>query len=230
MTELRHFDCAGRRVAYRLRTGGLPTLLFLPGYASDMEGAKALALDAFAGERGVSMLRLDYSGTGSSAGRFEDGTLALWLEEALAALDQLTDGPLIVVGSSMGGWIALHLALLRPERVQALVGIAAAPDFTNWGFADGDAAAAQGVARGFWESGQRLLLLDGEIAIDRPIRLLHGEVDRDVPLDVAFRLMRALRSSDVQLNVLKGGGHRLSEPHEIQAILRAVEALLEPEI
>src|SRR3954462_10548662 len=101
-----------------------------------MEGAKALALGAFAEERRRSMLRLDYSGTGSSGGRFDDGTLALWLEEALALVDQLTTGPLIVIGSSMGGWIVLHVALLRPERVEALVGIAAPPDFTEWGFSD----------------------------------------------------------------------------------------------
>ena len=128
----------------------------------------------------------------------------------------------------MGAWIALHLALLRPERLQALVGIAAAPDFTNWGFGDVETAERQGLARGFWQSGQELLLLDKEISVDCPVRLLHGESDADVPLDVAFRLMRALRSSDVQLNVLKGGGHRLSEPHEIDAILRTVAALLEP--
>ena len=228
MEGIEHLDVAGRAIAYRLRRANVPVILFLPGYASDMEGAKALALDAFAAERGLSMLRFDYSGTGSSAGRFEEGTLALWLEEALAILDQLTDGEVIVVGSSMGGWIALHLALLRPDRVRALVGIAAAPDFTNWGFADGDAAVANNIARGFWESGQQLLLLDHPIGVECPVRLLHGELDRDVPLDVAFRLMRALRSSDVQLNVLKGGGHRLSEPHEIRAILDTVIALLEP--
>jgi len=228
MEGIEHLDVAGRAIAYRLRRANVPAILFLPGYASDMEGAKALALDAFAAERGLSMLRFDYSGTGSSAGRFEDGTLALWLEEALAVLDQLTDGEVIVVGSSMGGWIALHLALLRPDRVRALVGIAAAPDFTNWGFADGDAAVANNIARGFWESGQQLLLLDHPIGVECPVRLLHGELDRDVLLDVAFRLMRALRSSDVQLNVLKGGGHRLSEPHEIRAILDTVIALLEP--
>jgi pimeloyl-ACP methyl ester carboxylesterase len=225
---LQHLDVGGRRIAHRLRAGGSPTLFFLPGYASDMEGAKALALDAFAETRGLGMLRFDYSGTGSSGGRFEDGTLALWLDEALAALDQLTEGPVILIGSSMGGWIALHLALLRRERVSALFGIAAAPDFTEWGFADGDTAQVQGLARGFWESGQGLLLLKKEIAIDCPVRLLHGEDDRDVPLEVAFRLMHALRSSDVQLNVLKGAGHRLSEPHEIRAILGTVEALLEP--
>ena len=228
MADLAYLDVAGRRIAYRLRAGPGPTLVFLPGYASDMEGAKALALDSFAEQRGVAMLRLDYSGTGSSGGRFEDGTLGLWLEEALAALDQLTDGPLIVVGSSMGGWIALHLALLRPGRVRALVGIAAAPDFTDWGFADGETAERQGLARGFWESGQQLLLLGKPLAIDCPVRLIHGERDEDVPLDVAFRTLRALRSADVQLTIIKGGGHRLSEPHEIDAILRTVSALLEP--
>ena len=226
--ELAHFDIGGRDIAYRLRPGRAPTLVFLPGYASDMEGNKALALDAYAERLGLGILRFDYSGTGSSGGRFEDGTLALWLEESLAALDELTEGPVILVGSSMGGWLALHLALLRPDRVQALIGIAAAADFTDWGFADGDTAERQGISRAFWESGQRLRLLAGDIAIDCPVRLVHGELDTDVPLDVAFRTLRALRSADVQLNVIKGGGHRLSELHEIDAILRTVAALLEP--
>jgi pimeloyl-ACP methyl ester carboxylesterase len=228
---MQYLDVSDRRIAYRLRPGAGPTMLFLPGYASDMEGTKALALDAFADRRGLAMLRLDYSGTGSSEGRFEEGTLAAWLEEALAAIDQLTNGPLIIVGSSMGGWIALHLALLRRERMSALVGIAAAADFTEWGFTAEQAAQLSDegrLTRRFWESGQRLLLLDRPIAIDCPVRLLHGESDEDVPLDVAFRTMRALRSGDVQLNVLKGGGHRLSEPHEIDAILRTVASLLEP--
>jgi pimeloyl-ACP methyl ester carboxylesterase len=208
-----------------------------------MEGTKALAVDAYGEEKGLGVLRLDYSGTGSSGGRFEDGTFALWLEEALAAIDRLK-GPLILVGSSMGGWIALHLALLRAERIRALVGIAAAPDFTQWGFSSEQKAVLERdgrieepnpygpepslFTRSFWESGQHLLLLEREIAIDCPVRLLHGDVDREVPLDVAFRLMRALRSSDVQLNVLKGGGHRLSQPHEINAILGTLGALLEP--
>lgn len=194
-----------------------------------MEGAKALALDGFAARRGFGMVRFDYSGTGSSGGRFEDGSLDLWVEEALAVVDQLTSGPLILVGSSMGGWIALHVALQRRGRVTALVGIAAAPDFTQWGFDSGDAAERLGLSRTFWESGQRHLLLDGGIALDCPVRLIHGERDTDVPLEVAFRLMRALHSADVQLQVIKGGGHRLSEPHEIDAILRTVAALTEPE-
>ena len=241
--SISHLDVEGRRIAYRHRKGRSPSLVFLPGYASDMEGAKALAIDAFGEERGFGVVRLDYSGTGSSSGRFEDGTLASWLEEALAAIDRLVEGQFVLVGSSMGGWIALHLALLRPERVRALVGIAAAPDFTQWGFSEQQKALLERdgrleeqspysaepsvFTREFFQSGQDLLLLEREIAIDCPVRLVHGDMDREVPLDVAFRLMRSLRSSDVQLNVLKGGGHRLSQPHEIDAILGTLEALLE---
>ena len=244
MAEIEYLDVSGRSIAYRLRPGNVPTLVFLPGYASDMEGTKAVALDGFAADRGVSMLRLDYSGTGSSGGCFEDGTLALWLEEAVAAIDRLIDGPLILVGSSMGGWIALHLALLRRERIRAVVGIAAAPDFTEWGFTDEQKAALARdgrleepnpygpdpsiFTRDFWQSGQHLRLLDEDIAITCPVRLIHGELDQEVPVDIAFRLMRQLRSSDVQLNVLKGGGHRLSDAHEIRAILGTIAALLEP--
>ena len=236
-------DVGGRSIAYRLRSGNVPTIVFFPGYASDMEGAKALALDGFAEQRGPSMLRFDYSGTGSSGGEFEEGTLSLWLEEALALIDELAKGPLILVGSSMGAWIALHVALLRPERVQALVGIAAAPDFTEWGFSEEQKQQLRTNGRieepnpygpepsifthVFWQSGQKLLLLEREIPVDCPVRLLHGEKDEEVPLEVAFRLMRQLRSSDVQLNVLKDGRHRLSEPHEIDAILRTVTGLLE---
>jgi len=228
--EVQYIEVAGRSIAYRNRRGAGPTLVFLPGYRSDMEGSKALALDAWATTRGLALVRFDYSGTGSSPGEFAHGTLDAWLEEALAVIDQLTDGPIVIIGSSMGGWIALHLALLRQDRVKALIGIAAASDFTKWGFADGDTAERQGLSRAFWESGQELLLLDHQIAIDCPVRLLHGELDRDVPLGVAFRTMQALRSADVQLVVLKGGGHRLSEPHEINAILRTVTDLLEPQI
>src|SRR3954453_17977950 len=176
--ELQHLSFNERSIAYRLRPGASPTLVFFPGYASDMEGAKALALDAFAQRRGFGMLRFDYSGTGSSSGAFEEGTLARWLEESLAVIDQLTGGPLLLVGSSMGAWLALHVALLRPERVQALVGIAAAPDFTEWGFTAERKAVLQRdgrleepnpygpepsvFTRDFWESGQKLRLLDGE--------------------------------------------------------------------
>jgi len=233
----------GPRLAYRRREGASPTLVFLPGYASDMDGTKALALDAFAERSGLAMLRFDYSGTGSSQGRFEDGTLGRWTDEAAMLLDRLTTGPVILAGSSMGGWIALHLAIRRPERVAALVGIAAAPDFTEWGYSDEQKAALADDGRlelpnpygpepqvttfRFWQSGQAMRLLDSDIAIDCPVRLVHGDRDEDVPLEVAFRLKDALRSADVQLLVVKGGGHRLSQPHEIGAILRTLEGLLE---
>lgn len=236
-------DIDGRRIAYRQRPGRSPTLLFLPGYASDMEGSKATALDAFAAEHGLAMLRFDYSGTGSSPGAFADGTLDRWLDEATVVLDRLVDGPALLVGSSMGGWIALHLALRRPERVRGLVGVAAAPDFTDWGFDETLRAAlrehghladptdrspdATVMTRGFWDSGQRLLLLADEIAVTCPVRLLHGDADTEVPLKVALRLLDRLRSADVQLTVIKGGRHRLSEPHELDALRRTVAQLVE---
>jgi pimeloyl-ACP methyl ester carboxylesterase len=150
----------------------------------------------------------------------------------------------ILVGSSMGGWIALHLALQRAERVQALVGIAAAPDFTDWRFDEPQKQTLQKAGRleepnpngpepfvtngGFWQSGQSLLLLGKELPIDCPVRLLHGDRDEEVPVEVALRTLGALRSGDVQLNLIKGGGHRLSRPHEIDALLRTVAGLLEP--
>ena len=238
-----YIEVGARSIAYRSRLGKEPTIVFLPGYASDMEGTKALALDAFAERRGLAMLRLDYSGTGSSGERFEDGTFAMWLEESLAAVDRLTQGPLVLIGSSMGGWIAMHLALLRPQRVMALVGIAAALDFTEWGFSEDQKAELQARGRveepnpygpepqifthAFWDSGQRLRLLDQELLVDCPVRLIHGEQDAEVPLDIAFRTMRRLRSADVQLLIIKDGGHRLSEQHEIDAILRTATALVE---
>ena len=242
-TNLSFLDVAGRRIAVRRRDGAGPTLLFLPGYASDMEGAKAVAIDAFAEARGLACLRLDYSGTGSSAGDFAEGTLDRWIEEALAVLDSAQPGPVVVVGSSMGGWVGLHLALRRADRVPALVGIAAAPDFTQWGFTEGEKQVIvreelleadnpygpepSRMHRAFWESAQELRLLEEPIAIDCPVRLVHGEDDADVPLEVANRLMRQLRSADVQLLTIKGGGHRLSEPNEIDAILAVLAGLLE---
>ena len=233
----------GSRLAYRQRSGRGPTIIFFPGYASDMDGAKAVALDGFAEQDGLSFLRFDYAGTGSSDGRFEEGTLASWLEDAAFIVDRLTDGPVVLVGSSMGGWISLHLALRIPQRVAAIVGIAAAPDFTDWGFPDhlkgrlgvGETlrrefpdGGTQVTTAGFWQSGQSMRLLDSEIAIDCPVRLIHGDLDDAVPLGIALRLKDALRSADVQVTVIKGGGHRLSEAHEIDTILRTVAALLEP--
>ncbi len=235
----------GRRVAVRHRVAvrGEPTILFLPGYASEMAGAKAVAIDQFCAARGLGCLRLDYSGTGCSAGDFADGTLDRWLGEALAAIDLgVTDGKVIVAGSSMGGWIALHTALRRP-RVVALLGIAAAPDFTDWGFSaeEKQVLAATGrlerpnpygpepslTHRAFWQSGAAHRLLHSTIDLTIPIRLVHGEQDEVVPMGVPIKLVADLRSSDVQLRLIKGGGHRLSEPHEIHAILVELQGLVE---
>lgn len=240
--ELSFLTIAGRRIATRLRPGDGPALVFLPGYASDMEGAKTVALDRFASDRGLAMLRLDYSGTGASSGDFAEGTLDRWIDEAVAAIERRTEGPIVLIGSSMGGWIALHVAL-RLKRMAALVGIAAAPDFTQWGFSESQMRqiAREGILeldnpygpepsrtyRAFWESGQNLRLLDAPIAIDCPVRLIHGIDDPDVPIDVAFRLIARLRSADVQLLAIKGGGHRLSAPNEIEAICRCLAGLLE---
>ena len=244
--DIEYLTIAGGRIACRRREGGSPTLLFLPGYASDMDGTKATAFDAFAAQRGLAMARFDYSGTGASDGEFADGTLEVWLDQALAVVDQLTAGPLILVGSSMGGWIALHVALRRPKRVAAMVGIAAAPDFTQWGYSESQMRqiAREGLIevdnpygpepsrtyREFWESGQQLRLLEGEIAVDCPVRLAHGDHDEEVPIDIAYRLLGRLRSADVQLLTIKDGSHRLSKPHEIDAIMHIVSGLLEQPI
>ena len=245
-TELAYFDPGdGRRIAYRYRepTSGAPTILFLPGYASDMEGTKAESIDAFCATRGLGCLRMDYSGTGSSGGEFADGTLTRWLEEVLAAIDMLTEGPLIVAGSSMGGWLAVHSALKRRERVQGLLGIAAAPDFTDWGFTveeretlnlDGKLERPNPYGPepsitylDFAASGEAHRLLYSPIDLVIPVRLVHGELDEEVPVGVPIKLLADLRSSDVQLRLIKGAGHRLSEPHEIHAILVELVGLVE---
>jgi pimeloyl-ACP methyl ester carboxylesterase len=248
-TDLAYFDPGdGRRIAYRLREpqSGSPTIVFLPGYASDMEGSKAEAIDAFCGSTGLGCLRLDYSGSGSSGGDFADGTLTRWLEEVLAAIDMLTEGKLILAGSSMGGWLALHAALRRKDRVAALLGIAAAPDFTDWGFSVDDKETLNQDRKllrenpygpepsvthlDFVISGEPLRLLYKPIDLTIPIRLVHGELDNNVPIGVPIRLLADLRSSDVQLRMIKGSGHRLSEPHEIHAIMTELVGLVETSI
>ena len=245
--EVSYFDPGdGRRIAVRHRVAAeeRPTILYLPGYASDMEGTKAVAIDQFCAHRGLGCLRLDYSGTGSSAGQFADGTLDRWLDEVLAAIDlNVGEGALILVGSSMGGWLALHAALRRPARVAAVLGIAAAPDFTDWGFSAEEKQLLADTGRleranryspepsithrAFWQSGAAHRLLHSPIDLIIPIRLVHGEKDEDVPMGVAIKLVADLRSSDVQLRLIKNGGHRLSEPHEIHAILVELHGLIE---
>lgn len=227
-------------LAYNLRQGGGPTLVFLPGYASDMAGTKALAIDEWAAREGRAMLRFDYSGCGESEGAFEDGTLSGWRNDALALIDGLTIGPIVLVGSSMGGWIGLMLAEARPERVAAFVGIAVAPDFTDWGYtqdekmkllAEGrlerpsDYGAPLVTTRAFWQSGEAARMLHRQIAIDCPVRLLHGQRDPDVPWHHSTHLAGQLRSADVQTILVKDGDHRLSRPQDLDLLIATLASL-----
>lgn len=233
-------SASGRRLAFQRRAGRGPTLVFLPGYASDMAGGKATALDAWAEAEGRAMLRFDYAGCGASPGRFEDQSLESWRDDALAMVDAV-EGPVLLVGSSMGGWIMLLAALARPELVAALVGVAAAPDFTTWGYSEAQKATIreQGrveepspygeepmvTTRAFWESGERQTLLGGAIPIRCPVRLLHGTADADVPWRISIALMERLESDDVRVTLVKGGDHRLSREADIALLLRTVEEL-----
>ncbi len=245
---LAYFDPGdGRRIAYRLRPAKPkvdgPTLMFLPGYASDMDGTKASEIDGFAAAAGLAYLRLDYSGTGSSGGEFAEGTLDRWLDEVVAAIDLLVEGPVLLIGSSMGGWLALHAAMKRPDRVKALVGIAAAPDFTDWGITPEERASLVATSRferpghdggppqvthaRFVGSATPLRLLNKPILLNCPVRLIHGDKDQEVPIGVAFKLLEDAHSGDVQLTIIKWGDHRLSKPHEIVTIVRTIAVLAE---
>jgi pimeloyl-ACP methyl ester carboxylesterase len=245
MNAIQHLEIGeDLRLAYRHRTGRGPAILFLPGYMSDMEGGKAAALDAWAEREGRSMLRFDYTGCGASSGEFEAQTLANWRNDVLAMMeDVLEEQPVVLVGSSMGGWLMLLAALARPEQVKGIVGIASAPDFTAWGFTQdqkmtilqegrlerpspyGDQP--QVTSRAFWESGETLRLLHAPIGIDCPVRLLHGQADTDVPWLYSLELMKLLRSADVQATFIKDGDHRLSREQDIALLIATVNALLE---
>ena len=244
MIDIQHLEIGdGLRLAYRHRPGRGPTVIFLPGYMSDMEGSKALALDAWAARGGRALLRFDYSGCGASGGAFETATLAHWRGDVLAMIDEIAAGPVVLVGSSMGGWLMLLAALARPAAVRGLVGIAAAPDFTAWGFSQDQKMTIlrEGrieepspysdqpyvTTRAFWESGESLRLLHAEVAIDCPVRLLHGQADPDVPWAYSLELMKRLRSADVQATFVKDGDHRLSRTQDIALLIATVEALLE---
>jgi pimeloyl-ACP methyl ester carboxylesterase len=231
----------GRRIAFRFTGGSGPALVFLPGYMSDMAGSKATAVFDWAACEGRACLLLDYSGCGESEGDFADGTLSRWRDEVLAVVAATCPGPVVLIGSSMGGWLMLLVALQIPNQVAALVGIAAAPDFTAWGYSDDQQAellAGEIVFEenaygpqptptfpGFWADGQASLLLGTEIPLDCPVRLLHGQQDADVPWEVALRLADALRSADVQVTLVKDGDHRLSRESDIALLLRTLAAL-----
>jgi pimeloyl-ACP methyl ester carboxylesterase len=235
----------GTELAWIRLDGRGPTIVFLPGFRSDMTGDKATALGAFCIERGLGMLRFDYSGHGASSGDFLDGTIGAWLDDALAAIDALTSGPLVLVGSSMGGWIALLAAMSRPERVAALVGVAAAPDFTQRLMWDAMMPAQRTtlerdgvlhvpsqygeptpITLKLIRDGASHLVLTAPIPIHCPMRLLHGQADPDVPWELALRIAERVETSDVRVILVKDGDHRLSRAADLNLLRQTIGALI----
>jgi pimeloyl-ACP methyl ester carboxylesterase len=234
-------------IAYRCRAGGagLPGVLFLCGFRSDMTGTKAGHLARFCAARNQTYARFDYQGHGASSTPFEDCTVGLWLEDALAVLDRLCAGPQILVGSSMGAWLALLVALRRPDRVAGLISIAGAPDFTEallWprlGPVQQEILLAEGalripsaydpagyvITRKLVEEARAHLLLAGPIALAAPVRLLHGMADEDVPWQHSLRVAAALTGGDVAVTLIKDGDHRLSRPQDLARLEAAIEEL-----
>jgi pimeloyl-ACP methyl ester carboxylesterase len=236
----------GATIAYHRLPGAEPGVIFFGGFRSDMNGTKALFLEDYCRRNGRAFVRFDYFGHGGSSGKFADGTIGRWREDSLAVIDSLTSGPQILVGSSMGGWIMLLAALARPERVAALVGIAAAPDFTQellWPRLD-EAQQREIMARGevllpsdydpagylyTWaliEEGRRHLLLGRPVALDMPVRLLHGLADASVPWQLSLRLADRLTSRDVAVTLVKDGDHRLSGGADLARLAQTLDALL----
>ncbi len=234
------------RLAYRHTSGAGPTIVFLPGYMSDMAGGKATAVFAWAAAEGRACLLLDYAGCGLSDGVFAQQTLLDWRGDILDLIDAKADGPLLLVGSSLGGWLMLltAMALVRrdgPARIAGLIGIAAAPDFTDWGFSPQEKAIilAEGelreetpygdqpyvTTRAFWQSGEANQLLGGTIPLACPVRLLHGQEDGDVPPEISLSLAAALASDDVQVTLIKGGDHRLSRDSDIALLIDSIARL-----
>lgn len=252
-SEPQFIDVDGRRIAIRAREGNTPGLFWLGGFKSDMKGTKAVALDAHAAQTGRACIRFDYSGHGESGGRFEDATISQWLEESLAVFGNRAKGPQIVIGSSMGGWMALLLAralakdpsLAKDAKLAGLVLIAPAPDFTEelmWKqFSDeirnqiettgqwerpsvyGDPPYA--ITKKLIEDGRKHLLLGQPIEVKCPVRILQGVLDPDVPWQHAMRLVSCLAQDDVAMTLVKDGDHRLSRPEDIQRLLKTVDEL-----
>jgi pimeloyl-ACP methyl ester carboxylesterase len=235
----------GNVVAYATCDGRTPTIVFLGGFRSDMTGTKALALETWARASGHAYLRFDYLGHGQSSGRFEDGTIGRWLDDSLSAIDALTSGKLVLVGSSMGGWLSLLAARARPERLAGLVLIAAAPDFTERmllaGLSPDDRIRLERDGRlerpsqyspepsvFTWkliEEGRNHLLLDKPLALPCPVHLLHGQSDPDVPWEYSLQIARHLEAPEVITTFIKGGDHRLSAPADIARLIATVEEL-----
>lgn len=234
----------GRRLAYRYsppRTG--LTYVWLSGFKSDMSGSKVTVLEGWAKAQGHGFLAFDYSGHGLSGGAFEEGTISAWREDALGAIERLTDGQLVLVGSSMGGWMALLCALALKDRAAAMVLVAPAPDFTQklmWSefspeqqteileqgltLRPSDYGDPYPITRDLIEDGKQWALLDEPIALTLPIRILQGMQDPDVPWQHAYKLVDALESDDVVFSLIKDGDHRLSRDQDIARLLETCGA------
>jgi len=230
----------GRRLAVRRDTGQGPHVVFLGGFRSDMTGTKAAWLSDWAREKSRAFLRFDYSGHGDSEGQFEEGAITHWREDAEAALD-LAPGPVVLVGSSMGGWISLLIARANPERVAGLVTIAAAPDFTEtlWADAPGfiqtriqedghfevpsEYGAPYRITRNLIEDGRENLILRTPLHLPMPVRMLQGTADREVPATTATRLLDHVTGPDIRLTLVKDADHRFSSPRCLRLISRAIE-------
>ncbi|WP_372604594.1 alpha/beta fold hydrolase [Actibacterium sp.] len=246
MTHPKFLDTAsGRRIAFHLTPGKAPGVVFLGGFMSDMEGTKAVHLEDWAQRTGRAFLRFDYSGHGQSSGAFADGTIGDWAEDAIAAISALTEGPQVLIGSSMGGWIALLVTRALPDRVAGLVGIAAAPDFTEdsmWaGFTEAQKAALirngqielpsdyddpYVITRALIEDGRNNLVLRDPLNLPFPVRLLQGTSDADVDQSVALRLLEHAQGDDIRLTLVKGADHRFSTPECLALIEKSVEKIL----
>jgi pimeloyl-ACP methyl ester carboxylesterase len=233
-------------IAYNSLSGKNPGIVFLHGFKSDKSGEKALAVENFCRDRGQAFVRFDASGHGQSGGTFEEGSIGQWANDAVSVLDSLTDGPQILVGSSMGGWTMLLAALARRQRVVGLLGLAAAPDFTeelmfdSFSLEQKQSLLREGrvliedaygnepypITRLLIEDGRQNLLLQGPINLFCPVRLIHGLRDDDVPWRTALRLQDHLSSDDVEVTLVKSSGHRLSEPADITRMLDTLEGLL----
>lgn len=239
-----HLSPAGTPLAFRHTSGSGPAVVFLPGYMSDMEGSKATAIFDWCAAQERECLLLDYSGCGKSGGEFADGTLSIWRDEVLALIAaKVSSDRVIVVGSSMGGWLMLLVGLALGDKLTGLIGIASAPDFSEWGFDESQKAQLRSgetifedsdygydpmpTHAKFWHDAETLGLLDEPIAINCPVRLLHGQEDSDVPPDISLRLADALTSHDVQVTLAKGGDHRLSRETDVVLLLNTLAALLE---
>lgn len=235
----------GNRLAYRRTVGSGPGVIFLSGFASDMSGTKALALEVWCRKQGRGFVRFDYLGHGESDGEFTDGAIGRWTEDAVAVIDKLTRGPQILVGSSMGGWLMLLAALARPERVAGLVGIAAAADFSedliwaNFDTATRTRLEQEGsvllpaepgeepytVTRRFIEEARGHLLLRDTIPLHCPARLLHGMNDRDVPWQTSTRIAERLAGNDVRVILVRDAGHRFSRESDLELLTRTLAEL-----